>query len=84
MTYLPPIDEKVTEFSIINRYLSYMQKLAKEANMPFVNVSLDVGAAINAYKLTWNYPDEIPKCDNTPWRFSFHQRKLWRDWQDCH
>ena len=28
MTYLPPIDEKFTEFSTINRYLSYVQKLA--------------------------------------------------------
>ena len=36
-----------------------MQSLAEEANMPFVNVSLDVGAAMNAYKLTWNYPDKF-------------------------
>ena len=27
--------------------------------MPFVNVSLDVGAAMNAYKLTWNYPEKF-------------------------
>ena len=25
--------------------------------MPYVNVTLDLGAALNAYKLIWNYPD---------------------------
>ena len=59
VTYLPPIDAKVTEFSTINQYLSYMQKLAEEANMPYVNVSLDVGAAMNAYKLIWNHPKKF-------------------------
>eukprot|EP00795_Rhopilema_esculentum_P011282 gene11282-21474_t len=39
----------------VARYLSYLQKLAKEANMLFVNVTLDVGAAMNVYKLIWNY-----------------------------
>ena len=33
-----------------------MQKLVEEVNMPYVNVTLDVGAAMNAYKLWWNYP----------------------------
>lgn len=41
----------------------YMQKLAAEANMPYVNVSLDVGAAINAFKCVWNFPD---KFNNVP------------------
>ena len=59
MTYLPPIDAKVTEFSTINQYLSYMQKLAEEANMPYVNASLDVGAAMNAYKLISNHPKKF-------------------------
>lgn len=59
VTYLPPIDAKVTQFSTINQYLSYMQELAGEANMPYVNVSLDVGAAMNAYKLVWNYPKKF-------------------------
>ena len=56
MTYLPPINSKVTDFNTINQYLMYMQKLADEANMPYVNVSLDVGAAINAFKFVWNFP----------------------------
>lgn len=28
-------------------------------NMPYVNVSLDVGAAMNAYLLTWNEPESF-------------------------
>ncbi|CAB4016496.1 Hypothetical predicted protein [Paramuricea clavata] len=33
-----------------------MQKLANEVNMPYVNVCLDLGAAMNAYKFIWNFP----------------------------
>ena len=56
--YLPPITTKVTEFSTIQKYLSYLQDLSNSVNMPFVNVTLDVGAAINAYKTVWTYPEE--------------------------
>ena len=56
-TFLPPITSKVTEFQTIHKYLSYLQSLAKSVNMPYVNVTLDVGAAINAYKTVWHYPD---------------------------
>ena len=59
VTYLPPIPAKVTDFSTINQYLLYMQKLAEEVNMPYVSVTLDVGAAVDAYKLCWNYPERL-------------------------
>ena len=59
VTYLPPIPSKVTDFNTIKEYLMYMQKLAEEVNMPDVNVTLDVGAAMNAYKLCWNYPERF-------------------------
>ena len=36
-----------------------MKKLAEEVNMPYVNVTLVVGATINAYKLCWNYPERF-------------------------
>ena len=58
-TYLPPLNSPVTEFAMIFKYLTYMQSLAKRVNMPYVNVFLDVGAAMNAYKLVWNYPDNF-------------------------
>ena len=58
-TYLPPVNAKVTDFSTIYSYLLYMQQLADEANMPYVNVTLDVGAAMNAFKVVWNYPKKF-------------------------
>ena len=36
-----------------------MQKMAEEVNMPYVSVTSDVGATINAYKLCWNYPERV-------------------------
>ena len=59
VTYLPPINAPGTLFSTIFSYLLYMQKLCREVNMPFdlVNMPFDLGAAMNAYKLVWNYPE---------------------------
>jgi len=57
-TYLPPITSKVTEFSTIQKYLSYLKDLSKNVNMPYVNITLDVGAAVNAYKTIWTHKDE--------------------------
>ena len=54
-TYLPPITTKVTDFKTKYQYMIYLQQLAHDVNMPYVNITLDVGAAINAYKLLWNY-----------------------------
>jgi hypothetical protein len=55
-TYLPPINLKVNDFETIATYMEYLQSLAKTANMPFVNIILDVGAAMNAFKMVWNHP----------------------------
>ena len=58
-TYLPPLTTKVTDPQTIFTYLTYFQALAEEMNMPYVNVTLDVGAAMNAYKLLWKYPQQF-------------------------
>ena len=55
-TYLPPITTKVTDFKTMYYYMTYLQQLANDDNMPHVNIILDVAAAINTYKLLWNYP----------------------------
>ena len=34
-----------------------MKKLTNEVNMPYVNLTLNVGAAINTWILIWNYPE---------------------------
>ena len=45
---LPPITFKVTDYETIHKYMEYLQTLASEVGMPYVNMKLDVGAAINA------------------------------------
>lgn len=50
-TYLSLLTTKATDPQTIYSYLKYFQGLAKEMNMPYVNVTLDVVASINAYKL---------------------------------
>ena len=54
-TYLPPRTTKVTDPQTIYSYLKYFQGFAKEMNISYVNVTLDVGVSINAYKLLWEY-----------------------------
>ena len=56
-TFLPPINAKVNDFSTIQRYMIYLQRLAESVNMAYVNITLDVGAAINAFKMVWNHPE---------------------------
>ena len=55
VTYLPLINAKITEFSTISNYLEYLQNLARQANMKYVNMTVDCGAVINAYKTIWQY-----------------------------
>ena len=60
-TYLLTINSKVTEYQTIQKYLYHLVRLAEQANMPFVNITLDVGTAINAYLVTWNDPTRFDK-----------------------
>ena len=57
-TFVPPITAKVTDFATIQRYLTTLKGLASIVNMSYVNVTLDVGAAISAYKTIWSMPDQ--------------------------
>lgn len=59
ITYLPPINAKVNEFRTIYRYLEYLQSLSLQTNMRYVNVTLEVDAAINAFKTIWHYPTKF-------------------------
>ena len=63
MTYLPPITFKENEFATIMKYMEYLHignnYLSLSVNMPFVNITLDVGAAMNAYKLIWNFQERF-------------------------
>ena len=58
-TYLPPIPSKVMEFTTIEAFLEYLEKLSMSCNMLFVNITLDVGAAMNACKFIWSNPERF-------------------------
>ena len=59
LTYLPFIPSKVTEFKTILNYMQHLQKLAEKVNMPYVKITLDMGVAINAFKVLWNRKEEF-------------------------
>ena len=59
VTYLPLINAKVTEFSTIFTFLEYLQNLARQAIMKYVNVTLDCGAAISANKTIMTVSKEV-------------------------
>ena len=59
LTYLPPINAPITEFETIFKLFETLQSRACKAKMPYVNLTLDVGAFINAYKVLCNYPEKF-------------------------
>ena len=58
-TYLSVIASKIVEFTTIETYLEYPEILSMSCNMPFVNITLDVRAAMNAYKFVWSNPERF-------------------------
>ena len=52
--YLPPLVLEVTESSTIQKYVEYLQSLAATVNMSYVNIIVDVAAALNAFKFLQN------------------------------
>ena len=52
LTLLSPIAQKVTDYSTISSYLCYLKYLAEEVNMNYVNIRLDIGAAIKGALLS--------------------------------
>ena len=74
-TYLPPNNSKVTSADTIEKYFNYFTCLANTCNMPYVNITLDVGAAINAFKFQWGYWDEY-KHFHSSGNIPFNERKL--------
>ena len=56
---MPPIAAKVTDLKTVWQYFTYLQELAKSVNSKYVNVVMDMGAAINAYKMIWNFPEKF-------------------------
>ena len=58
-TYLSPFTIEVTEGCTICSYMTYLQKFPEQVYAKCVCVTLDVGAAMNALKMSWSYPNEF-------------------------
>ena len=56
MTYLPPIKTPITEYATIIEMFHVSRELARQSNMSYVHITLDVGAAIKAFNVVWNNP----------------------------
>ena len=52
-TFLPPIPMQVTDASTIIAYLKFLERQAEQMNLQYCNITLDVGAAINAFLVKW-------------------------------
>ena len=59
LTYLPSTPSKVAEFKTILSYMKYLQKLTEEVNMAYVNITLDMSAALNVFKVLRNRNEEF-------------------------
>ena len=57
MKFLPPIQTPITEYPTIVSLFETSRKLAKNANMIYTHIIMDVGAAIKAYHVLWNGAD---------------------------
>ena len=55
-TYLHPMSTSINDYGTIFNLLIHLQGLAADVNMPYINLTMDVGAAMNAYKVLWNFP----------------------------
>ena len=75
-TYLPSIPSKVVEFTTIETYLEYLEKISMSCYMPFVNITLDVGAAMNTYKLVWRNTERFKNVVIHLGDFHFIKEKL--------
>ena len=59
LTYLPPINAPITDFPTTCKIFEVIQKRAGRVNMQYANITFDIGAAINAHKVLWNYPERF-------------------------
>ena len=61
LTYLPPTDVSVTDFGTIYKLFEMLLLRARKVNVPYVNLTLDAGAYVNAYQMLCNYPNKFSK-----------------------
>ena len=56
--------------------MTYLRSLAAASKLPYVNITVDFGAAINSYKFLWSIFMCFKNVSYSSWRFSFHERKF--------
>ena len=61
LTYLPSLSTRITEGNTIYKIFKIIQKRAIKMNIPYANITFDIGAAMNAFKVLWNYPKKCLK-----------------------
>lgn len=50
-TYLPTtIHSPITDYATVNEFLKQMQRYSEQVNIPYVDITLDVGAAANTFQ----------------------------------
>ena len=74
MKNLPPINSK--EFPTIMTYMKFLKSLADLVNLSYVNITLDIKATINAYRLIWNYRELFSNVVIHLGDFHFMKKKL--------
>ena len=61
LTYLPPTDASMTDFGTIYKLFEMLLLRAEKVNVPYVNLTLNAGDYMNAYRVLCNYPDKFSK-----------------------
>ena len=59
ITYLPPINKPISNYSTVTECIIRSQKLAQVSNMKYTNITVDAGAAAKFYQVVWNNPIEF-------------------------
>ena len=54
LTYLPPLQNPITEVYTIIQIFEISRNLSKQANMRYTHVIFDLGATIKGFHVIWN------------------------------
>ena len=61
MTYLPPIEKPITDYGTLFEILLRAERLSEEANMKYLHIIMDCGAAMKMFHVIWNNPEKYSK-----------------------
>ena len=76
MTYLPPINVPITAYATIYRVLDIILSRAKQAKLPYADITFGVGAVISAQKVLCNHPPTLQKYHHPFGGNHFYERSV--------